>query len=173
MPLQIRQETADDFNAVYEINTLAFGQDNEAKLVNALRTSTVFVPALSLVAAIDNNIVGHILFTKITILHNNHTATDSLALAPMAVHPAFQQQGIGSQLIKTGLQLAKDLNYPSVIVLGHEHYYPKFGFQPAAHWDIRAPFQVPSAAFMAIELTKDALINAAGTVKYPLEFNTV
>ena len=91
----------------------------------------------------------------------------------MAVRPEFQKSGIGGQLIQQGLKVAEELGFKSVIVLGHEHYYPKFGFEPADKWNIKAPFDVPSNVFMAIELVKDGLKNISGTVIYPKEFETV
>lgn len=94
--LKIRQETPNDVNEVFEVNQLAFGQDNEAKLVDSLRKNpTVFISELSLVATDNNKIVGHILFTKIKIKDDNGNIHESLALAPMAVRPEFQKNGIG------------------------------------------------------------------------------
>ena len=172
--ISIRQETQDDFKEIFEVNHIAFGQVNEAKLVDALRRNqTVFIPELSLVATENNKIVGHILFTKITIIDDNGNINESLGLAPMAVRPEFQKTGIGGQLIQQGLKVAEELGFKSVIVLGHEHYYPKFGFEPADKWNIKAPFDVPSNVFMAIALVKDGLKNISGTVIYPKEFETV
>jgi putative acetyltransferase len=170
MDLKIRQENKDDFKGIYKLNSLAFGQENEAKLVNLLRNSSAFIPELSLVATSNNNIIGHILFTKIKIIDNNGNENDSLALAPMAVRKDSQKQGIGGQLIMQGLYIAKELGYKSVIVLGHEHYYPKFGFVPAGKWKIKPPYDVPSNIFMGIELVKDGLKYVTGTVQYPKEF---
>ncbi len=172
--LTIRQETSNDFKETFEVNHIAFGQDNEAKLVDALRSNpTLFIPELSLVATVNNKIVGHILITKIIIKDNTRNLNESLGLAPMAVRPEFQKSGIGGQLIKQGLKVAAELGFKSVIVLGHKHYYPKFGFEPAEKWNIKAPFDVPSDVFMAIELVKDGLKNVSGTVIYPKEFETV
>ena len=98
---------------------------------------------------------------------------ESLALAPIAVRPEFQQKGIGGQLIKSGLNKARELKYKSVIVLGHKHYYPKFGFEPVDKWNIKAPFDVPADFFMGLELVKDGLKGVSGTVRYPKEFDTV
>lgn len=173
MTMEIRQENNNDINEIYELNKLAFGQDNEAKLVDLLRSSEAFIPELSLVALLDNTIVGHILFTKITIVNYNQNQFSSLALAPMAVAPAYQQKGIGGSLIRAGLDKAGELGFTSVIVLGHEHYYPKFGFVPADKWNIKAPFDVPANAFMALELVESGLKNVNGTVKYPEAFETV
>lgn len=91
----------------------------------------------------------------------------------MAVRPQFQEKGIGGQLINEGFKTARGLKFKSIIVLGHEHYYPKFGFEPAGKWNIKAPFDVPSNAFMAIELEQDGLKNISGTVIYPKEFEGV
>jgi predicted N-acetyltransferase YhbS len=174
MYITIRQETKNDYLGVYELNNLAFGQENEARLVDALRKNIdVFIPELSLVAIIDDQIVGHLLFSKIKIENNNKNEFDSLALAPMAVRPEFQKKGIGGQLIKQGLDIATKLNFKSVIVLGHEHYYPKFGFVATEKWNIKSPFEVPTNVFMGLELVEDGLKNVSGTVKYPKEFETV
>jgi len=173
MEVKIRQENKDDFNTVFEVNKLAFGQENEANLVDLLRNSNAFIPELSLVATFDNKIVGHILFTKIKIINNDKNEVESLALAPMAVRPEFQNKGIGEQLIRRGLDKAKELQYKSVIVLGHEHYYPKFGFVPADKWNIKSPYDLPTNVFMALELVTDGLNNTNGLVKYPNEFETV
>ncbi len=173
MKATIRQENKKDFNAVSEVNKLAFGQNNEANLVGLLRQSSAFIPELSLVATFDNKVVGHILFTKIKIVNDDKSETESLALAPMAVRPEFQRKGIGGQLIKRGLDIAKELQHKSVIVLGHEHYYTKFGFVPADKWNIKSPYNVPTNVFMALELVTDGLKNISGLVKYPKEFETV
>lgn len=173
MKVAIRKEIETDFSDVYELNKAAFGQDTEAKLVDLLRKSTAFIPNLSLVATDSDTVVGHILFTKIKINDENGKEYDSLALAPMAVKPELQKQGIGGQLIKYGLAAASELGHKSVIVVGHEQYYPKFGFLSAGRWKIKAPFDVQENAFMGLELVKDGLKNVTGTVHYPKEFGIV
>ena len=173
MELKIRQENKLDFNEVYKINKLAFVEESEAKLVQLLRNSNTFVPELSLVATIDNKIVGHILFTKIRIIDSNKNEFDSLALAPMAVKPEFQKKGIGGQLIKVGLDKAREMNFKSVIVLGHKNYYPKFGFEPTKKWGITAPYDVPTNAYMGLELVANGLKDVRGLVQYPKEFDEV
>lgn len=170
----IRQEKKSDFIDVFELNRLAFAQDNEAKLVDALRKNPcVFVPELSIVAMENDRIVGHIPFSKIAIKGDTGNMSESLALAPMAVRPDMQKSGIGSLLVTNGLQKARELGFRSAIVLGHEHYYPRFGFRPANLYQIKPPFDVPPNAFMAIELAPNGLHTASGTVIYPKEFETV
>ena len=173
MEIEIRKEAESDFSDVYKLNKAAFGQNCEPKLVDLLRKNNAFIPELSLVATIYNKVVGHILFTKIKIKDGNGNEFDSLALAPMAVRPDLQKKGIGGQLIRYGLNKAKELGNKSVIVLGHEQYYPKFGFVPAERWKIKAPFDVPTNVFMGIELVENGLEGVTGTVKYPKEFETV
>jgi putative acetyltransferase len=171
MKIKIRQEKPTDQLEVFEINRLAFGQDNEATLVDALRENrNDFLPELSFVATMEDKTVGYILFTKID---NSGNINQSLALAPVAVIPEYQKKGIGKALIEVGLQKAKELNFKSVIVLGHKDYYPKFGFLPAKKWNIYAPFSVNMGSFMAIELVPEGLKNVSGIVKYPKEFDDV
>ncbi|HMS28678.1 MAG TPA: N-acetyltransferase [Saprospiraceae bacterium] len=172
--LVLRHETEVDLNAIFLLNKAVFDTESEARLVDALRkNSSVFLPELSIIATLRNQIIGHILFTKILIKGELGNQFESLALAPMAVFSEFQNKGVGGQLINHGLEVAKHLGFKSVIVLGHEKYYPKFGFEPAQKWGIKAPFEVPSNAFMAIELVKDGLKEMAGEVSYPNEFSAV
>lgn len=167
--LKIRQENKNDYEEVYNVIKKAFetaehSDGNEHNLVVSLRNSSSFIPELSLVAIQDKKIVVHILFTKIKIGNN-----EELALAPIAVLPEYQKQGIGSKLIKEGNNIAKKLGYHYSIVLGSENYYPKFGYIPAIQFGIYAPFDVPSKNFMAIKLNEpDDKIN--GVVKYAKEF---
>lgn len=171
--LIIRQEDTIYFKEIYEVNTRAFGQENEARLVERLRQSEVFVPELSIVAIVDKEVVGYILFSKIKIVDDSQQCFDSLALAPMPVRPQYQNKGIGRQLIKYGLAKAGTLGYGSAIVLGHEHYYPKFGFVPASCWHIKPPFEVSENVFMAIELVGNGLKEVSGIVIYPKTFDVV
>ena len=173
MTVTTRQEHPNDIKAIAEVNRLAFGQEAEATLVGLLRKSDAFVPELSLVATVEGKVIGHILFSEIVIVDADQNEFPSLALAPMAVLPAFQRKGVGGQLVRAGLEKAKALKYKSVIVLGHEHYYPKFGFEPAEKWGIKPPFEVPANVFMALELVPDGLKDVSGTVQYPQEFSEV
>ncbi|MDR2956514.1 MAG: N-acetyltransferase [Prevotella sp.] len=169
---QIRQERAQDFPAVYNIHVKAFSRIEEARLTDRLRSSDAFIPELSLVAIIENEIVGHILFTKVSIEHE-YGQKESLSLAPMAVRPDTQRKGVGTKLIQAGFEKARQLGYKSVIVLGHPEYYTKFGFKPTSNWDIKPPFNVPNNAFMGMELIEDAFGNMKGIVQYPKEFQEI
>ena len=165
----IRQETPADFPAVYSVNTSAFNRNEEATLVDRLRGSKSFIPQLSLVATIDNKVVGYILFTRVNIIGNGHNE-EGLALAPVAVFPEWQRKGIGSKLVNSGIEAAKKLEYKSVVVLGHEQYYPRFGFKPTNRWGIKPPFHVSDNLFMGLELVENALSDVQGTVVYSKEF---
>jgi putative acetyltransferase len=170
--LTIRPENDADRVAVFEVNRLAFGQDNEARLVEVLRAAPDHIPELSLVAEMDGRVVGHILFSPIHI-RAFIRLVPALALAPMAVHPDFQRQGIGSTLVCHGLEACKTLGHKIVIVLGHPAFYPRFGFVPAIPKDILPPFDVPVDAFMVCELVPEACKHLHGTVRYPHAFDSV
>lgn len=173
MNLHIREERETDYQEVFDVNRIAFGRDDEAKLVNLLRNSHSFIPGLSIVALSDQKVIGHILFTKLKIKSKSGQIFQSLSLAPMAVLPEYQKMGVGGQLIKYGFQKAFELGYQSVIVLGHEDYYPRFGFTPTSRWNITCPFEVPENAFMGIELVEGGLNGVNGVVEYPEEFQSV
>jgi predicted N-acetyltransferase YhbS len=170
MDVNIRQETKKDHSQVYQLvkssfEGMEFADGDEPDLVVRLRKSKAFIPELSLVAVANDEIFGHILFTKMKI--GSHP---SLALAPVAVLPAYQRKGIGGKLIREGHRIAKQLGYASVIVVGHADYYPRFGYQPASRWNITAPFEVPDEAFMAIELIPGTLEKVNGMIEYAREF---
>ncbi len=176
MNIIIKQETAADYEDVKQVIKAAFANaehsdKNEHKLVARLRDSDEYISELSLVAVDKdrNHIVGHILLSKIKIIHDNY-AVESLALAPIAVLPEYQHKGIGKRLISEALKIATAIGFKSVVVLGHPDYYPKFGFEKASKWGIKAPFEVPNEAFMAVELKEGALKNASGVVEYPSVF---
>lgn len=174
MDIQIRPENTQDHAHIYNLVKEAFksaphADGDEQDLVNRLRKSPNYIPKLSLVAEVDNQIVGYIMYTELFIQNDDQTFT-SLALAPLAVAPSLQNAGIGSKLITESLKIAKALGYHSAIVLGHETYYPKFGFKEASNFGIEAPFEVPSQNFMAIELIEKGLDGVSGKVIYAKEF---
>lgn len=167
--MQIRREEKRDYEAVYAVVLAAFAaaehaDGKEQDLVVVLRNSEAFRPELSLVAEEDGVIVGHILFTEITI-----GGKKALALAPLSVVPVHQKQGIGLALMEAGHQVAADLGYGYSVVLGHEAYYPKAGYVPAKEYGIEAPFDVPPENFMAKKLRADAE-PVKGIVQYAKEF---
>lgn len=167
--LILRTEQKKDYVAVDHLLKAAFDQRDEADLVHRLRESKAFIPELSIVATCEERIVGYILFTRISIINGNESYP-SLALAPVAVLPEMQSKGIGSALIEFGHAHCRQLGHGSLIVLGHEDYYPKFGFQPAENWNITCPFPVPSKNFMALELRPGSLDGVSGEVRYAHEF---
>jgi putative acetyltransferase len=170
--ITIRPETPADRAAIFEVNLRAFGQPAEATLVDGLRRDGDFIPELSLVAVVEGRIAGHILFPPITI-ENPERRVPALALAPMAVLPELQHQGIGSLLVKEGLAACRLLLHRIVVVAGHPEYYPRFGFTPARARGIEAPFPVPDEAFMVIALLEGSLEGIHGTVRYPHAFDAV
>lgn len=170
----IRQENENDYKTTESVVEQAFkspeySNPNEHLLVAKLRKSNVFIPELSLVAEVDGKIVGHIMLTKLIIV-DGQKEYESLALAPLSVLPSHQNKGIGSALIIESLKVAKELGFKSVIVLGHDKYYPRFGFRPASTWSIKPPFDVPDNVFMALELENGSLNGVKGTVVYSREF---
>lgn len=168
--ITIRPETAEDYAAIHEVNALAFGQEIEPLLVENLRQLPDFIPALSLVAVEDGQVVGHILFSPF-VIETKDGAVPALTLAPLAVRPEFQNQGIGSALVRRGLEECRRLGHRIVVVVGHPPYYPRFGFSPARAQGLEAPFPVPDEAFMVLELAPGALEGVAGMVRFPPPFD--
>ncbi len=168
--ITVRSENPEDYDQVFKVLSDAFKQDNEGRLVEALRKSPSFVPELSLVALLNKTIVGHVLFTKV-IVKSEIKETEILSLAPVAVLSKYQNQGIGSSLIRKGLEECKRLDFGIVNVLGHPNYYPRFGFKPASQYGIKAAFEAPDDAFMIMELVPGAVKGVSGVLIYPPEFN--
>jgi len=168
--ITIRPETRADRPAIYDVNTRAFARQDEARLVDVLRASTAFLPELSLVAVDATRIVGHILFSRIGV-RTAKRSVPALALAPVAVLPEQQNQGIGSALIRHGLAESTRLGHRIVVVVGHPSYYRRFGFSSARARGLEAPF--PDTVFMVQELSPGALTGVCGTVEYPPAFGVV
>ena len=172
--ITIKQQEAHDLPAICRLIEEAFATVQESDhreqfLVKRLLSSSGFIPELSLTAWIGSELVGYILLTKIEILKNG-ASIPSLGLAPLAVRPSFQKQGIGAALIEEAHKRAAELNYETVLVLGHKHYYPRFGYRRAEDFGIVFPFEVPPEFCMVKELKPGAASRAAGQVKYPKAF---
>ncbi len=169
MEIKIRQESKNDYDSVYQVVKEAFAHaqhtsGDEQDLVNRLRGSSSFVPQLSLVAEHNGEIVGHILFTEAEI-----SGTKQLVLAPLSVMPLQQSRGIGGKLIAEGHRIAGELGYEFSILVGHAHYYPRFGYVPASRFGIKTSFEVPDENFMAVNLRgKDTRLD--GVIQFACEF---
>ena len=167
--ITIRAEHPRDFPQVRHVNELAFGQPLEANLVEKLREHCA--EALSLVADEGDRVVAHILFTPVVVEHGARR-TVGMGLAPLAVVPERQRQGIGSQLVRRGLEILRDHGCPFVIVVGHPQYYPRFGFESAAKHGLRCQWDsVSKEAFMALILDATAMAGISGVATYRPEFS--
>ena len=165
----IRAETPEDYAAVRRVNALAFGREGEGALVDKLRAAS---PHISLVAVEDSEVVGHIFFSPATV-ESGPADFAAVALGPMAVLPGRQNRGVGSQLVRRGLEECKSQGHDVVFVLGHPDYYPRFGFAPAGAKGIRCEYPVPDEAFMVVELRPGALGGRTGLMRYRPEFAEV
>jgi putative acetyltransferase len=163
----IRSEEEHDRSAVHALNISVFETPSEANLVNALRQQAL--PVVSLVAEENGAIVGHIMFSPVSL--SGHPSLKVMGLAPMAVTPEHQQKGIGSALVRAGLEQCRQLGFVAVVVLGHPKYYPRFGFSPSSHFDIDCEYEVPEEVFMAIELQQEALSGKTGRVQFHAAFS--
>ncbi len=165
--ISIRRETPEDFDAIRDVNEQAFGGKQEADIVDALRKRNAVT--LSLVADIDGSVVGHILFSPVTI-ESEPSSFAALALGPMSVLPKFQRKGIGSRLVHSGLEECRTLGHEIIVLLGHANYYPRFGFVPARARGIECEFEVPDEAWMVLELREGTLGGRKSVVKFQPEF---
>lgn len=165
----IRGETPEDYAAVWRVNALAFGGETEATLVDKLRAAS---PHISLVAVEGSRVVGHIFFSPATV-ESDPADFAAVALAPLAVLPEYQNRGVGSRLVRRGLEECKSQGHEVVFVLGHPSYYPRFGFSPAGAKGISCEFPAPDEAFMVAELRPGALGGRTGLLRYRPEFAEV
>ena len=163
--VEIREEQPADIRAIHRVNAEAFETEDEARLVDQLRDGG-FV-TLSLVAEMDGEIVGHLLLSPLKI-ETNDGDVEALALAPMAVTPERQSQGIGSRLVCECLTIARERGHRAIVVLGHPEFYPRFGFSAELAAPLTSPFS--GNAWMALELTPAALKGVTGPVVYAEPF---
>jgi putative acetyltransferase len=163
--IRCEKANAEEWLAIHSVNQAAFGRPDEATLVDSLRSEGVVLA--SVVAELEERIVGHILFSRMSI-ETDGASIPAAALAPMAVSPKHQRQGIGGRLIRHGLDLLRRSGERIVVVLGHPDYYPRFGFSTGKARSLESPF--PPDAFMAMELSPGALDGIRGKVKYPAAF---
>jgi putative acetyltransferase len=167
--MRIRAEQVRDRSAVRAVNESAFDTRAEADLVENLHAQAV--PVISLVAEEAGSVVGHILFSPVDL--PDHPGLKVMGLGPVAVVPEHQRKGIGSALVRAGLDRCRRTGVGAVVLVGHPEYYPRFGFAPGAEFGIRCDYDVPDEAFMALELQPGYLKDASGVVKHHEAFDDV
>jgi putative acetyltransferase len=165
--IDIREEGPGDGAAIRDLNKRAFGQDQEGNIVDALRSNGAAL--LSLVATLNGQVVGHIMYSPLFV----RGEVEGAALGPMAVLPEHQRQGIGSKLVEAGNRKLKDSGCPFIIVVGHAHYYARFGFGPARAHGITCEWDVPDDVFMLLVLDQAKTQGLSGLAKYRHEFSSV
>jgi len=167
--IKIREEKAEDYQAVREINNSAFGQPEEGRIVDKIREACDEI--ISLVAVEGEKVVGHIFFSPAEINYKGK-AIKGMGLAPMAVHTSYQNKGIGSLLVDDGIKKVKETSCSFIIVLGHDKYYLRFGFETASMYGIKPQWEgVPDEAFMIMILDKETMAGDSGIAKYRKEFD--
>jgi putative acetyltransferase len=165
----VRDEEPADYDTVHTLNRSAFETEVEAGLVDALRQQAD--PIVSLVAVDGATVVGHIMLSPVSL--SDHPNLVIMGLAPMAVLNEHQNKGVGSALVRAGLERCRELGAGAVVVLGHASYYPRFGFMPSTQFGIRSEYDVPDDVFMVLELLPGYLTDAAGTITYHAAFNNL
>lgn len=168
--LELREETPADVAAIHRLNASAFATDAEARLVDALRVNKALI--LSLVADAAGQIIGHIAFSPV-VVESNGRELHGVGLAPMAVAPAHQRQGVGKKLIAEGLRRLRLAGHLLCVVVGHPDYYPRHGFVRASAHDLRWERPVPDDVFFVQELAPGGLEGVSGVVRYRPEFDAV
>lgn len=168
--ISVRAEKPEDIAVIHQINAQAFGSPAEANLVDELRRNGKAV--FSFVAEDNGRVIGHILFSEV-VIEDLDKRLCGVGLAPMAVSPERQNEGIGSRLVEHGLKACREARYPFTVVLGHPEFYPRFGFVPASRFGIKSEYDVRDEVFMILELQEGSLAGFAGIAKYQSEFNGV
>lgn len=163
LAIEIREERAGDLAAIREVNELAFGQPVEANIVDALRSNGAMLA--SLVAIADDRVVGHVMYSPVSL-----NGIVGAGLGPVAVLPGDQRRGIGSALITAGNAQLQSTGCPFIVVLGHAHFYPRFGFRPARGRGITCEWDVPDEAFMLLVLDAAKMEGVSGVARYREEF---
>ena len=164
--IQVREETREGILAIRAVNQAAFARTQEADLVDSLRGNCRKV--LSLAAGMENEVVGHILFSPV-VISGGTGLIEGAGLAPVAVAPEFQRRGIGAALINPGLRKLPQKGCPFIVVLGHPEYYPRFGFAPATGHGIQCEWKVPEEAFLILDPI--AMKDVQGAARYRPEFS--
>jgi len=162
--INIRDEQPGDVAAIREVNRLAFSQDEEGRIVDALRANGA--ATLSLVAIDDDVVVGHIMFSPLFL-----GAVQGAGLGPMAVVPSHQRHGIGGRLVEAGIERLRSTGCPFIVVIGHPAFYPRFGFRPAASYGLTCAWEVPAEAFMVKILNSEVADRLQGMAQYRAEFS--
>lgn len=168
--IKVRAEKPEDLEAIRQVNVAAFGRDGEANLVDRLRS---IASTFSFVAVKSGQIVGHIFFSPVAIDGECRDDLLILGLAPVAVLPDYQRQGIGTAMIRHGLNECAQLGSKAVVVLGSPEYYRRFGFTSAKERGLTCQYKVPDEAFMVLELEQGALKDCVGMVRYRSEFDAL
>lgn len=166
MSIEIREERAGDFAMIREVNSRAFGRDQESDIVDALRANGAAL--VSLVATQNDRVMGHIMYSPARI-----GDVTGAALGPMAVLPEHQRAGVGSKLVEAGNQKLKASGCPFLIVVGHPAFYPRFGFRKASALAVKCEWDVPDDVCMLLILDHARMQGVSGPVKYRHEFSTV
>jgi len=164
MRIDVREERPADSSAIRDVNVRAFEQDQEAGIVDALRSNGA--ETLSLLATADERIVGHIMYSPVQI-----GGIEGSGLGPMAVLPEYQRRGIGSRLVETGNRQLEIADCPFIVVLGHAEFYPRFGFKPARPTGVTCEWDVPDNVFLILVLDPIRMQGASGLARYRHEFS--
>jgi len=173
--VHIRPENASDRANVERIHRDAFGRDREARLVHELRVTAAYLRELSLIVEADGVPAGHAMLTRIEIQRRGRPAepTAAVALAPVAVDPAYQRRGLGASLVNGTLERARAMGHRIVVALGPPEFYSALGFLPLGRYGVSPPFEVFGAAWMARELAPGALAFVSGSLSLPAPFDFV